>query len=451
MKKCFTIMALYGLAALIAPEAAGKQLPLKGEVFTIEKHTAFLILPEKHVAGQPVPWVWYAPTLRGLPGKEETWMFERFLKAGIAIAGVDVGESFGSPKGRKIYSALHKHLVNKRGMAEQACLLARSRGGLMLYCWAAENPDKVRCITGIYPVCNIASYPGIRRACGAYGLNAGQLEAELARHNPIDRLASLAKAKVPIFHIHGDKDGVVPLDKNSAIIKQRYDQLGGPMILEVVKGQGHNMWKGWFQSQNLVDFVIKHATKPQQKKASAASPKIQPAQQPVGRDPGPGKGQPVDKLKLAKLEKSLQRWKKLKKECQGNYTYSKRWSSWVGFGNVTEVVVANNKVVERNYKSFSAPQRPAAPGKPPEKRKETGWSEKGAKLGSHKEGHPAKTLDQLYEEAKAILNRPLPAFQRLGLRFNEQGLLLACYTQDTRIADDAPTKGINISTITLGK
>ena len=282
-------------------------------------------------------------------------------------------------------------------------------------------------------------------------MNAGQLEAELARHNPIDRLASLAKAKVPIFHIHGDKDGVVPLDKNSAIIKQRYDQLGGPMILEVVKGQGHNMWKGWFQSQNLVDFVIKHATKPQQKKASAASPKIQPAQQPVGRDPGPGKGQPVDKLKLAKLEKSLQRWKKLKKECQGNYTYSKRWSSWVGFGNVTEVVVANNKVVERNYKSFSAPQRPAAPGKPPGKRKETGWSEKGAKLGSHKEGHPAKTLDQLYEEAKAILNRPLAAFQRLGLRFNEQGLLLACYTQDTRIADDAPTKGVNISTITLGK
>jgi hypothetical protein len=32
------------------------------------------------------------------------------------------------------------------------------------------------------------------------------------------------------------------------------------MTLEVVKGQGHNMWNGWFQSQALVDFVIKHAT-----------------------------------------------------------------------------------------------------------------------------------------------------------------------------------------------
>ena len=188
-------------------------------------------------------------------------MFERFLKAGIAIAGIDVGESYGSPKGRALYSALHKHLVEKHGLAKQACLLARSRGGLMLYSWAAENPDKVRCITGIYPVCNIASYPGLPRASGAYELTAEQLKAQLAKHNPFDRLAPLAKAKVPIFHIHGDMDRVVPLDKNSAIIKQRYDALGGSMTLEVVKGQGHNMWVGWFQSQALVDFLIKHATR----------------------------------------------------------------------------------------------------------------------------------------------------------------------------------------------
>ena len=136
----------------------------------------------------------------------------------------------------------------------------------MLYCWAAENPGKVRCITGIYPVCNIASYPGLKRACGAYGLSAPELEDQLTKHNPIDRLAPLAKANVPIFHIHGDQDRVVPLDKNSALIKERYDKLGGSMTLEVVKGQGHNMWVGWFQSQNLVDFIITQATKSKLKK-----------------------------------------------------------------------------------------------------------------------------------------------------------------------------------------
>ena len=65
---------------------------------------------------------------------------------------------------------------------------------------------------------------------------------------------------MPIFHIHGDQDRVVPLDKNSAIIKARYDKLGGTMTLEVMKRQGHNIWRGLFQSQDLVDFVIKHAT-----------------------------------------------------------------------------------------------------------------------------------------------------------------------------------------------
>ena len=50
-----------------------------------------------------------------------------------------------------------------------------------------QDTEKVRCITGIYPVCNIVSCPGIKRTCGAYELNAGQLEAELDKHNPIDR------------------------------------------------------------------------------------------------------------------------------------------------------------------------------------------------------------------------------------------------------------------------
>ena len=193
-------------------------------------------------------------------------MFERFLKEGIAIAGVDVGESYGSqrvgrytPRCMSTWSrngALPKRPVSWAGVGVGSCSTAGQ----------AENPDKVRCITGIYPVCNIASYPGLKRACGAYGLTVEEFKAELTKHNPIDRLAPLAKAKVPIFHIHGDNDSTVPLDKNSAIIKERYDMLDGAMMLEVVKGQGHNMWAGWFQSQNLVDFVIKHATKSNLKK-----------------------------------------------------------------------------------------------------------------------------------------------------------------------------------------
>lgn len=243
-------------AACLSSQAAEKKLPLPGETFTVQNRQAFLILPDEPGADKLVPWVWYAPTLRGLPGEAERWMFERFLKAGIAIAGIDVGESYGSPDGRKIYSALYQELVEQRGLAKEACLLARSRGGLMLYGWAAENPEKVKCVAGIYPVCNIASYPGLGRACGAYGLTAEQLKAQLSTHNPIDRLEPLAKAKVPIFHLHGDEDKVVPLEANSGVLATRYKELGGEMTLEVVEGQGHNMWSGWFQSKTLVDFIL---------------------------------------------------------------------------------------------------------------------------------------------------------------------------------------------------
>ena len=239
--------------------APTKDLPISGDVFSVQGRTAFLI-PPGQVADHPAtPWVWYAPTLPGLPGTEEEWMFQKFLDAGMAVAGIDVGESYGSPAGRALFSALYEELVRQRGLSKAPCLLARSRGGLMLYNWAVENPSAVAGVAGIYPVCNLSSYPGLANACGAYGMTAEQLAARLTEHNPIDRLAPLANARVPIFHIHGDSDTVVPIEKNSGELADRYRQLGGEVTLQVVKGQGHNMWPGWFQSQDLVDVVIAQA------------------------------------------------------------------------------------------------------------------------------------------------------------------------------------------------
>jgi predicted esterase len=236
-----------------------KPLPIAGEVFCVEGCTAFIIQPQPEAMGLKMPWVWYAPTLPGLPAEEESWMFRKFLDAGVAIAGIDVGESFGNPAGRALFTAFYEELVRRRGLSKTPCLLARSRGGLMLYNWAVENPSSVACVAGIYPVCNLSSYPGLENACGAYGLSAEQLTSELSDHNPIERLAPLAKARVPLYHIHGDSDTVVPLELNSGELAQRYRQLGGEITLNVVKGQGHTMWTGWFQCQELVDFVITQA------------------------------------------------------------------------------------------------------------------------------------------------------------------------------------------------
>ena len=255
----FLVMAAPLWSAENPSPSTNKVLPVPGEVFSVEGYTAFLILPTKSPLRQPTPWVWYAPTLPGLPASEEKWMFEKFLAAGIGIAGIDVGESYGSPAGRELFSALYRELTEKRALSKKPCLLARSRGGLMLYSWACENATNVNCIAGIYPVCNPASYPGLEKASGTYGLTVEALKEQLPKYNPIERLQSLAEAGVPIFHIHGDSDKIVPLEANSKALADRYKELHGRMTLVIPPGQGHNMWAGFFQCRQLVDFVISHA------------------------------------------------------------------------------------------------------------------------------------------------------------------------------------------------
>lgn len=258
----FFCMASLLLAQEIAPPQNAvptkKSLPFPGDVFQVAGHTAFLIMPVNQPVSEPIPWVWYAPTLKGLPADAEKWMFKKLLDEGIAIAGIDVGESYGSPAGRDLFQTFYEYLVRDRGLSKKPCLLARSRGGLMHYSWAVEHPNSVAGIAGIYPVCDLTSYPGIERACGAYGMSAEQLASELSEQNPIERLEPLAKAKVPIFHIQGDADKVVPLQENSAELALRYRTWKGPVEINVIEGQGHNMWRGWFECQELVDFLILH-------------------------------------------------------------------------------------------------------------------------------------------------------------------------------------------------
>jgi len=257
MRVVLMTVAMLLVPAVATVEPPKKVLPLDGEVFEAAGRPAFLI-PAKAAPDAPAkPWVWYAPTLPNLPGPEEKWMFERFRAAGIAVAGIDAGESYGSPAGNKVFDALYAAMTAK-GYSKKPVLLGRSRGGLMTLSWATANPDKVGAFVGIYPVCDLASYPGVERAAGAFELKPAELKEKLKQFNPVDRLDGLAKAKVPLFAIHGDIDKVVPVEANSGRVKERYAALGGTMTL-IVPPQGHNMWTGFFQCRELVEFVVAHA------------------------------------------------------------------------------------------------------------------------------------------------------------------------------------------------
>jgi len=238
-----------------------QQVLINGERLSVKGRHAFIMSPAETEETGAKPWVFYGPTLLRTPDKAESWMHERFLKAGVAVAGIDVGEAYGSPAAFPFFEALYAEMI-KRGYSDTPVLLGRSRGGLWVSSWALEHPERVAGIAGIYPVYDFTTYPTAKRAAPAYGMSEKELLSRQEELNPIRRSKELADAKVPVFIIHGKDDKVVPLDKNSAQLEKVYQANGAGDLIEVIKidDQGHNYWPRFFQCQELVDFVIERAT-----------------------------------------------------------------------------------------------------------------------------------------------------------------------------------------------
>ncbi len=234
--------------------------------FAVPGGSGFVIKPDRSEPAGLKPWVWYAPTfvkarpeMGRYPNKALDWLFPRLLEKGLWIAGVDVGESWGNSRGRKAYTKFYKYVRKKYALSPRPCLLGQSRGGLMVYNWAAEHAHDVGCIVGVYPVTNLEGWRNLggEKIQKAYGMSEAELRKHLRKNNPIDRLTPLARAKVPIFHIHGDADKVVPLEQNTLELARRYKAMGGEAEVEVIHGKGHEEVPEFFQSDRLLDFLLR--------------------------------------------------------------------------------------------------------------------------------------------------------------------------------------------------
>jgi pimeloyl-ACP methyl ester carboxylesterase len=268
---CLFVAALQ-VALLILPQQTVLAQVVSNEYgatrvdFAVSGGSGFVIKPNGSEPAGLKPWVWYAPTfvkarpeMGRYPNKSLDWLFTRLLAKGVWIAGVDVGESWGNSRGRKAYTHFYKYVRKNYALSPRPCLLAQSRGGMMLYNWAVEHAHNIGCIAGIYPVTNLEGWPdlGGERIPQAYGMSEAELRKHLRKDNPIDRLAPLARAKVPIFHIHGDADKVVPLEQNTLEFVRRYKALGGEAEVEVIHGKGHEEVPEFFQSERLLDFLLR--------------------------------------------------------------------------------------------------------------------------------------------------------------------------------------------------
>jgi pimeloyl-ACP methyl ester carboxylesterase len=175
-------------------------------------------------------------------------------------------DTFGSPDTMARWAQLYEALTRDHGFSRRPVLLGMSRGGLYVYRWAAAHPDEVGLIYGDAPVCDVKSWPGGKgkgkgsaRDWGlfrrVYGLD--EQEALKWQGNPIDILAPIAKAHIPIIHVVGDADDVVPMQENTLILKQRYEALGEHMELIVKHGAGHHP-HSLADPKPIVDYILKN-------------------------------------------------------------------------------------------------------------------------------------------------------------------------------------------------
>jgi sialidase-1 len=200
---------------------------------TIGPHKAYYVNPKKSLEGNP--WVWRA----SFPDWH-TDIDSILLTKGFHVAFVNVDDQYGSPYALQVWDTFYKYLTTKQSFAAKVALEGVSRGGLYVYGWAKRNPDKVSCIYNEAPVCNIKSWPGGKfSAPGDANLwkqlqqvyHITEQQALDYHDNPIDNLDGLAAFKIPVMHIIGITDQVVPNTENTNILAQRYTALGGPMMI----------------------------------------------------------------------------------------------------------------------------------------------------------------------------------------------------------------------------
>ncbi|MGL6096752.1 MAG: alpha/beta hydrolase family protein [Fimbriiglobus sp.] len=240
--------------------AAEDALPKKPETFEVAGHKAFAYAAPKPADGKP--WVWYAPTLGGVLLAKKQLYFESFLRAGVGIAGCDLGEVRGGPSSSAKFTKFYDEMV-KRGWSPKPILLGQSRGGIMMLSWAVRNPDKTRAFVGIYPVCNLADWPMANRnketTLADYELTETAFRAKLGELNPVENLKGLLAKKVPMFVVHGDSDGAVSYKGNTLVLKDRYEAGGGPITVKLVPGKGHAEIPEFFECKELIAFVLAQA------------------------------------------------------------------------------------------------------------------------------------------------------------------------------------------------
>ena len=232
--------------------------------FEVDGIDCHIVIP-KTIAGER-PWIWRARFWGNFHQADLALLAE-----GYHVAYADVAGLFGSSQAVTRWNRFYKYAIEELNLNPKPVLEGLSRGGLIIYNWAAQNPEKVSCIYGDAPVCDFKSWPAghgasegnpkaWKECLQVYGLT--DLEALSYSGNPIDNLLPLAKAGIPLIHVVGTADEVVPVAENTSLLAERYRAMGGEIEIITKEGIGHHP-HGLDDPTPVVKFIIEHSNRSQ--------------------------------------------------------------------------------------------------------------------------------------------------------------------------------------------
>lgn len=219
----------------------------------------YIVKPHHTAKGNP--WIWRARFWGHEPQVDID-----LLEQGFHLTYCDVAELFGSPKAVERWDEFYA-LAVKAGLNQKAVLEGMSRGGLIIYNWAAKNTKKVACIYGDAPVMDIKSWPlnwgdcldenkrSMSLLLEAYGF-ANAEEAMAWNKNPLNHARKLAKAKIPMIHVVGDIDEGVPVAENTAIFEREVAKYGHSVHVIHKPNVGHHP-HSLNNPEKIVSFILK--------------------------------------------------------------------------------------------------------------------------------------------------------------------------------------------------
>lgn len=208
--------------------------------FEFKGRQAILVFPDKPDEGGK--WMYKTEYFGAFPEFEL-----QMLGRGWHLAYLANKSRWCLPEDISVKPEFCEFLAENFGLNKKCLPVGMSCGGMHAVYFGADYPEYV---AGLYidaPVMNLLSCPG-----GVGGSDGSMLE-EFSRHtgmtlselinyrnHPIDNVAKLIEARVPVFLVCGDSDTVVPFEENGKQLFEKYTAAGADITLVLKPGCDHH-------------------------------------------------------------------------------------------------------------------------------------------------------------------------------------------------------------------